>query len=201
MIRSHYITAVLAFLLVSTAYADAPAPAAPAVAAAPAAPAAPAVAAVAAAPAAPAVAAAPAAPAVELSPEEVVALGKLVMEAAKGGNWGLALAGILMLLVWVLRKFVIKTLSPAAMPWVAAIAGVVGAVAANVQAGESWSTAVMSGLMTGAAASGLYSLVGKKLLGTASTPAAPEESAEEEEEEEEVAEKPKSKGKSKSKNA
>jgi hypothetical protein len=118
------------------------------------------------------------------------------MEAAKGGNWGLALAGILMLLVWVLRKFVVKTLSPAAMPWVAAIAGVVGAVAANVQAGESWGTAVMSGLMTGAAASGLYSLVGKKFLGTSSASSESEESAEEK-----VAEKPKGKSTGKGKNA
>ena len=164
---------IFAFSLVSgSVFADAPA-AAPAAAAAEA-PKAP-VAAV----EAPTVEAAPAAkaeapavaPAQDLSPQEVVALGKTILDAAKGGNWGLAVAGILMLLVWVMRKFFLKKIPSSYMPWVAAGVGVAGAIAANLQAGQAWGGALMSGLMAGAAASGLYSLIGKKFLGTSSAPA------------------------------
>ena len=128
-----------------------------------------------------ATAAAPAAaPAEDLSPQEVVALGKTILDAAKGGNWGIVVASVLMLLLWVLRKFVLKKIPSSYMPWVAAGTGVAGAVAANLQAGQPWMDAVMSGFMAGAAASGLYSLVGKKLLGGApAAPAKEEEPAEE----------------------
>ena len=130
---------------------------------------------------APAAPAAPAAaPAEDLSPQEVVALGKTILDAAKGGNWGIVVASVLMLLLWVLRKFVLKKIPSSYMPWVAAGTGVAGAVAANLQAGQPWMDAVMSGFMAGAAASGLYSLVGKKLLGGApAAPAKEEEPAEE----------------------
>ena len=127
--------------------------------------------------------AAPAA-AKQMSPEEVVALGKTILDAAKGGNWGLAVAGILMLLVWGLRKFFLKKIPSSYMPWVAAGTGIAGAVAANLQAGQAWGEAILSGLMAGAAASGLYSMIGKKFLGG---PVAAEEPAAEEEEEEAVA--------------
>ena len=50
------------------------------------------------------------------------------------------------------------------MPWVAAGMGAATAVAAALQAGSDWMAVVSAGLMAGLAASGLWSLGGKKLM-------------------------------------
>ena len=103
----------------------------------------------------------------ELSPEEVLAIGTWVIKAIRGGEWGLAIAGILMVLVWVIRKFIFLRLPSSYMPWVAAGLGAASAIAANLQAGQPWLAALISGLMVGLASSGLWSLIGKKLLSAA----------------------------------
>lgn len=89
-----------------------------------------------------------------------------IIEAAKGGQWSLFASMLIMLLVFLMTKveFIAKALPDAAKPWVAAAAGVLAAVGATAATTGNWGQAIMSGLVTGAAASGLWELVGKKLL-------------------------------------
>ena len=102
--------------------------------------------------------------------EEVVGLITALVAAAKGGQWALVAAFGLMVAIWALKTFFWKALPPKAMPWVAAVAGVLLSFAATLQGGASWFQAAVAGLVTGAAASGLWSLVGKHLLPTKKEP-------------------------------
>ena len=52
----------------------------------------------------------------------------------------------------------------AAKPWVAAVAGVLAAIATTVITTGDWLSAVLNGLVTGAAATGLWELIGKRFL-------------------------------------
>lgn len=91
-----------------------------------------------------------------------------LVAAAQGGQWNLVIALALMVVVALATKvkFVAAWIPPKAKPWVAAVAGVLGAVATVVVGGGTWGAAVMSGLVTGAAASGFWSLIGKHVFGT-----------------------------------
>jgi hypothetical protein len=98
-------------------------------------------------------------------------LVKTIVEAAKGGKWGLFASLVIMLLVWGATKTPLlkKWLKGPTKIWVAAVAGVLSAFATNVfvgaQAGQiDWFAAVSSGLSVGLAAGGLWSLVGRKIL-------------------------------------
>jgi hypothetical protein len=92
----------------------------------------------------------------------------LIVDAAKGGQWGVFASLAIMILVFLATKvpFVQDWLPSAARPWVAAGAGVLGAVAATVLTTGDWVQAILSGFLTGAAASGLWSLVGRHVLKT-----------------------------------
>lgn len=103
------------------------------------------------------------------SPTDEISLGLSVFAAAKSGNWSLAVALGIMFLLYLLRMLLLPRLDPkvdAWLPWLSASLGVLGAIAVNVVAGQSWLTAILSGLTVGAAASGLWSLIGSKLLPT-----------------------------------
>ena len=95
---------------------------------------------------------------------EVVELGKQLIDAAQGGEWGLAIAFGLMIAIWVVRRFFLKSVKASLLPWVAAGLGVLAGISAAVAGGVEWLPAIMQGVFTGTAASGLYSLVGKHLL-------------------------------------
>ena len=97
--------------------------------------------------------------------EEIVGIIGQLVAAAKGGHWALVAAFGIMVAVWALRKFFWKSLPAKAIPWVAAGVGVLLSFAATLQGGASWTQAVVVGLVTGSAASGLWSMVGKHLLG------------------------------------
>lgn len=151
--------------------ADAPkAPAAPAAVVAPAAPAAPAVPAAAVAASAPVTAAAPAVaptatePAATPDPEkDLGGFMVLLLDAFKNKNWGVFAGLVIMLLVWITRKFIPK-MPTSALPWVSAGMGIVASVATDLIAGGTWYVAIFNGLLLGAAASGMWSLVGKHVF-------------------------------------
>lgn len=90
-----------------------------------------------------------------------------IIEAAKGGQWSLFASLLIMVLVFLMTKveFIKNALPDSAKPWVAAGAGVLAAVAATAISTGDWLQAILSGLVTGAAASGFWELVGKRLLG------------------------------------
>lgn len=105
--------------------------------------------------------AAPAAPEADVS--EFV---QMMITAAKGGEWSLFVAALIMVLVFLMTKvkFIGDLLPSAAKPWVAAVAGMLTAVATTVITTGNWLTAALAGFTTGAAAAGLWSLIGKKIL-------------------------------------
>lgn len=88
-----------------------------------------------------------------------------IVTAFKGGHWALGISAIIMLLTWVLNATILKKWIPASvLPWVAVGLGVLGAVFGLMATGTVWWQACLTGLFTGTAASGLWSLVGKHLL-------------------------------------
>ena len=105
-----------------------------------------------------------AAPAAPESAEEAWAIGKMMIEAFKSKNWGLAVGLLLMLIVFLLRKTPVLTKVPTkAMPWVAAGLGVVGTISTGLASGVVWYEALVHGLFLGAAATGLCEMVFKHL--------------------------------------
>lgn len=111
------------------------------------------------------------APAAEAELEEVsevISTFQVIIEAARAGNWGLLAASVLMIMVWVLRRFVWTSINADWLPY----------VTVGVAAVVSWSGAVISGaavldalwvaaggLFAGLSAVGLWELLGKKILG------------------------------------
>jgi len=93
---------------------------------------------------------------------EAWAIGKMMIEAFKSKNWGLAVGLLLMLLVFVLRKTPVLAKVPTkAMPWVAAALGIVGSVSTGLASGVLWYEALIHGVFLGAAATGLWEMIFK----------------------------------------
>lgn len=104
--------------------------------------------------------------AVEAIPTDLGEMIKVLAEAAKGGKWSIVVSVGIMLLVFLATKikFIGDLLPSSWKPWIAVSAGVLSSIAATGFATGNWITAVLNGLVTGAAASGFWDLVGKKLL-------------------------------------
>lgn len=102
----------------------------------------------------------------EAVPEGLGELISAMVAAAQGGQWSIFAALVIMILVYLATKikFIDDLLPKAAKPWVAAIAGVLAAVGATAYATGDWLSAILGGLVTGAAASGLWELIGKQFL-------------------------------------
>lgn len=104
-------------------------------------------------------------------PEGTELVGPLI-EAAQGGQWSLFVSLAIMLLVWLATRapFVKDWIKGEARIWVAAIAGVLSAFATSLYVGHvegavDWMSHILEGLSVGLAAGGLWSLIGKKLMG------------------------------------
>lgn len=97
---------------------------------------------------------------------DISELVNMMITAAKGGEWSLFVAALIMVLVFLTTKikFLDNLIPNKAKPWVAAVAGVLAAVATTVITTGDWLQAVLSGLVTGTAATGLWELVGKRFL-------------------------------------
>jgi hypothetical protein len=102
--------------------------------------------------------------------EAVEAAGELI-NAIQTKHWGLAVGLGLALLVFGLRKAKVLSKVPSkALPWVTAVLGVVGYIAAAMMVeGADLMDAAMGGAMTGAAAVGLWEMVLKNFLGSKSS--------------------------------
>lgn len=100
----------------------------------------------------------------------VLQMGKTIVEMFQTGQHGAAVAGMVMLTVFGLRSLLKDRLPHAALPWLSAGLGVMSAVAMQLLAlavgarPTEWLTAVVQGALIGATASGLWSLLGKKLM-------------------------------------
>ena len=87
-----------------------------------------------------------------------------VIDDFKAGHWELAIGGLIMILIWVMRKFLWTTIPTKALPWLALALGAVSDMSRLLIAGEVWWQALIGGLLTGGAAMLLWSTVGKALL-------------------------------------
>jgi hypothetical protein len=106
--------------------------------------------------------------------EEAFDVVAQLIDAAKGGQWSLVAAFVVMLLVYVVKRFGLKDKLPSkAVPWVAAGCSMAGYMAAALMVeGAAVGEAVIGGLATGAAAVGLWEMLFKHFLGKKSeTPA------------------------------
>lgn len=91
-------------------------------------------------------------------PKEVDEAAKLLIqtvEAFKGGNILLGISLMVLLLVFLTRKF-FKFIPAKAAPWVALTLGILAAMASSIAAGESWYGGLITGAVAGLAATGLY---------------------------------------------
>lgn len=100
----------------------------------------------------------------------VLQMGKTIVEMFQSGQHGPAVAGIIMIIVYFLQSLLKDRLPKSALPWFAVLVGVLTAVSAQLvalavgAAPMSWVSAILQGAMAGAMSSGLWSLLGKKLL-------------------------------------
>jgi len=99
--------------------------------------------------------------------ESVPGLIGIIKDGFGTGQWALVVGAAIMILVRLARPFVEKLvdnekLKPA-LKWIAAILGVLAAFAGMLLAGQGWIAAVVTGLVTGPAAVGLWELVGKSI--------------------------------------
>lgn len=99
--------------------------------------------------------------------EEAVSTVVAIINAAQSGNWGLMLAGILMLSVWVLRTFLWSSMKKEWIPYITAGTGTAVAFASAVIGGSSLVEALAvaaGGLFAGLSAIGAWEILGKKIL-------------------------------------
>lgn len=95
---------------------------------------------------------------------EAADTGLQLYKAIKAGDWSAVYSLALMLVVFGLRMFWHK-IPHEALPWLSAAIGMAFQVSLSLSQGQALLQAINSGLMAGAAASGFWGLVGKRLLG------------------------------------
>lgn len=96
-----------------------------------------------------------------------VALFNALLEAFKGGHWSIFASVLIMGIVYAVEKvpFVSGMLKGRRKVWVAAIAGVLMAVATTAFTTGDWVRAAFDGLAAGLTATGLFELVRRKASG------------------------------------
>lgn len=105
----------------------------------------------------------------------VLQAGQFIVAAFKAHDTAPAIGVLVMVLTWTFNQFFKGKISTAALPFVSAALGVLTSIAANLTAlaigvtPMGWVSAILTGLTTGAAASGFWSLIGKKVFGSANT--------------------------------
>lgn len=106
--------------------------------------------------------------------EEAMALAKLLIEAVKSKNWPLAAGILVMLALYAAERFgkVRQKVGKKLWPWVGAGFGIAASIAAGLMAGVDVMDAVVQGFIAGAAATGLWEMVGKHVLKSKKAPAA-----------------------------
>jgi len=91
-----------------------------------------------------------------------VLISKLLI-AVREGDWKVAVGFVLMILLWVFRKFIWNSLNTGYMPWISAGVGFIGFLSAGLVAGMPLWDLAWQGITTGLVACGLWSLIGKHL--------------------------------------
>ena len=98
----------------------------------------------------------------EADPDFIVTSAKWIIDQARGGNWGLALVALCLLVVFVVRKYFWKSVPKKWVPYLSLVAATGAAVLAALTAGVPVSEAISAGVMTGLAATGAWEAFGPK---------------------------------------
>ena len=99
--------------------------------------------------------------------DSVPGLISVIKDGFGTGQWALVVGAAIMILVRIARPFIERLvdnekLKPA-LKWIAAILGVLAAFAGMLLSGQGWIAAIVTGLITGPAAVGLWELIGKQI--------------------------------------
>jgi hypothetical protein len=97
--------------------------------------------------------------------EDVEETVSMIVSAAQEGNWGLVIAGVIMIVVFIMRKFIIKRIDADYVPWITAVLVNLVLVADALVSGASISQAFLTGFFLSTSAGGLWSLIGKHVAG------------------------------------
>lgn len=82
------------------------------------------------------------------------------LAAVSGGHWALVVGCVLCMVVWVIRRFVWKNVSPKVLPWLALVIGACGCAGFSLLASpEAWLTALVLGVNGGLTAAGVWGLL------------------------------------------
>lgn len=102
--------------------------------------------------------------AVTAAPTEPAGMVSALIEAFKGGNWSVFASVIVLIVVWALTKApgLSGLIKGKAKVWVAAVCGMLAAVAATLITTGDWMAAVGNGLSIGLGATGLFELIKRK---------------------------------------
>ena len=102
----------------------------------------------------------------KLKPEDIKEIAEqvsILVQLFKEGKWGMAIGLLLSLLLMIFRKFFKKMVPEKALPWVAVGVGIIGCIATNLISGVVWWTAILQGITAGAAATGMWQLIFKRM--------------------------------------
>lgn len=107
----------------------------------------------------------------EVDTEDPGQMVGLLIEAFKAGKWAWAVSLILMLLTWLLNRFLKNAIPKKVVPWVAIGLGVGSNIAMSLATGLKWYEAIGSGFTLGLAAIGGWEAIGKMFKKTDPKPA------------------------------
>jgi len=100
----------------------------------------------------------PPAPGPDVDPGAMI---NTLVDAIGSSNWGLLAAAVVMILVWVIRKFLWKAVNAKVLPWLAVSIGALsGAGAALIEDNSDWIRALLNGISLGLMAAGQWGLLG-----------------------------------------
>lgn len=111
------------------------------------------------------------------SPEDVITRDPTtfftnLVEAVQSKRWSPVIGSVLLILVWIVRKFLWKKLPKKVVPWIALGIGIVATMGLGMAGGVVWWKALISGLVSGGQAIALWelgsSVIPKRLRNTQS---------------------------------
>ena len=100
-----------------------------------------------------------------------------LISAAENGHWALFFGFCLMILVSVVRASFKDSIPSKYVVYLTQGMAVTTAIAASLTMGQAWYSAIIAGVVVGTTANGMWSLIGKTLLGRRVSNKSPEDSS------------------------
>ena len=100
--------------------------------------------------------------------EVVLGFVETIIEAAQQGEWAVLASGVIMVIIWVIRRFFWSSLPKEWVPSITVLLGYVSVAAGAIMMGAGVGESLMAGfggLLVGLASVGFWELLGKRFLG------------------------------------